>query len=61
METSDLLGEPILILAELRCAMMEYGAQCVAVDGLTQMLLWFAGNWDSVLQVRNKQRVQLFL
>ena len=35
----------------LRCAIMECGVQCVAVDGEQLMLPLCADNWDTPVQV----------
>ena len=35
---------------ELRCTTMVNGVQCVMMDGMILMLLWYVDNWDFIHQ-----------
>ena len=40
----------VLIMVEWRCTTMVNGVQCVMMDGIILMLLWYVDNWDFIHQ-----------
>ena len=42
----DLLTDNQLLMEELRYVSMGCGAQCVMMDGMTEMHKWCVSNWD---------------
>ena len=38
-------------VAEWRCALVEYGGQCVMTSGMKGMLQLYAGSWGLVTEV----------
>ena len=52
MEVFDLWMVIELMKEELSCAAMEYGHPSWILVGITVMLKWCAGNWDTLIYVR---------
>ena len=46
MVISGLLVVPTSLRVELKCATIQYGAQCVMTSGVLLMLKWSADSWD---------------
>ena len=42
----DLLGQDYRREEEFKYTLMVYGVQCVIMDGMILMLVWYVDNWD---------------
>ena len=51
MVNSGLLMDQTTLRVELKCAIMQYGVQCVMTSGIVLMQVWSADSLDSPQQV----------